>query len=971
MNGTTVTSGGASGNISLSVGSNTINVVVTAQDGNTNTYSIAIIRQNLPTLSVSNSPVNYIGTVQSATVVGSVAGTVSNVKYNGSSTVPTAAGTYTITADFVPTDAINFGNLSGASAGNFIINHATLTITANNQTVCYGSDPSSVTGTGGYSVSGYQNVDGLSVISGLGSISYTTTYTSTTAAGTTGITITPVVSGLSATNYTFSAANGNITVTDNTWTGTTSADWNTGSNWCSGTVPASGDNVIIPPTSNAPTLPSSGVIKVGDITGTNTIYLNGNTLTVNGNISSGTTFSGTLASSLIIGSGASGTLTFDATTDSVTNGLNNLSINGGSVTLSNPLHIYGKLNVSSGSLDLTNKHLTLHSNASGTASVAAVNDGTHGTLSNASNVSVQRYHIDHRAWLLISAPLTTAGALSGLNGDIHSNWQAYTYITGPSSPVYGLDAGTNTSYGIKYWNGSAWSNGFSSSSTATTSTPNTLFGGTGGTTADNKPFSLFVRGDRSALPTTAGSHSTATLVATGALQTGTKYSVLGTGTYSLVANPYAAPLDLNAFLTDNSALTPAAVNGVYTTTFYYWDANLSTTGGYTTAYYSSVAGWQYASQNTGVNTAPGYIQSGQAFFVVTNGQSNVTFNESQKSTANSSNGVFGTSGTGTISVNLSKGSPFTMIDGVTTLYNNNFSATVLHPEDAVKFWGNEENIGIVRNGNYLSLEARPVPGLTDTTFLYMSNLVAGTNTYNFTITGTNMPANATGYLVDNYLGTQTPLNLASVTRINFAVTSVAGSKASNRFMILFTNTNPLSVDGMQIKASVKGKSVKVDWKVVTEKNVDHYEVERSNDAASFVSLASQSASNVNNSGYTYTDNQAASGVEYYRIKAISKDGTIQYSSVARVYIGDSKEGINIYPNPVAGNVFNLQMNNIVKGTYHVNIINTAGQIVESNSINHEAGSSTENVAIRKLASGVYTVSVTGEGGAYHTEMIVK
>jgi gliding motility-associated-like protein len=36
--------------------------------------------------------------------------------------VPTNAGTYAITADFVPTDAANYTSLSVATAGNFVIN---------------------------------------------------------------------------------------------------------------------------------------------------------------------------------------------------------------------------------------------------------------------------------------------------------------------------------------------------------------------------------------------------------------------------------------------------------------------------------------------------------------------------------------------------------------------------------------------------------------------------------------------------------------------------------------------------------------------------------------------------------------------------------------------------------------------------------------------------------------------------------
>ena len=82
-----------------------------------------------PTLSVTNSPVTYDGTPQAATVVGSVPGTVSTIRYNGSATVPTNAGTYAITADFAPADTTNYNSLTGAAAGTFVINKAATTTT--------------------------------------------------------------------------------------------------------------------------------------------------------------------------------------------------------------------------------------------------------------------------------------------------------------------------------------------------------------------------------------------------------------------------------------------------------------------------------------------------------------------------------------------------------------------------------------------------------------------------------------------------------------------------------------------------------------------------------------------------------------------------------------------------------------------------------------------------------------------------
>jgi hypothetical protein len=53
-----------------------------------------------------------------------VAGTVSNVLYSGSSTVPSAAGTYAITANFTPSNTTDYNTLTNASAGNFVISSA-------------------------------------------------------------------------------------------------------------------------------------------------------------------------------------------------------------------------------------------------------------------------------------------------------------------------------------------------------------------------------------------------------------------------------------------------------------------------------------------------------------------------------------------------------------------------------------------------------------------------------------------------------------------------------------------------------------------------------------------------------------------------------------------------------------------------------------------------------------------------------
>ncbi len=67
-------------------------------------------------------------------------GTVDNILYDGSATVPTDAGTYAVTADFTPEDTLNYASLTDEPAGDFVILQRPIAVTADPQTKVYG-DP--------------------------------------------------------------------------------------------------------------------------------------------------------------------------------------------------------------------------------------------------------------------------------------------------------------------------------------------------------------------------------------------------------------------------------------------------------------------------------------------------------------------------------------------------------------------------------------------------------------------------------------------------------------------------------------------------------------------------------------------------------------------------------------------------------------------------------------------------------------
>ena len=111
------------------------------------TFEVVKEEKGKPVLTVTNSPVTYSGSPQTAVIQsailpdGVVPGAIMNVLYNGSTTVPVNAGTYTVTADFTPEDADSYFTLTAAPAGNFVIGKATPSLSVSNSPVTYDGAP--------------------------------------------------------------------------------------------------------------------------------------------------------------------------------------------------------------------------------------------------------------------------------------------------------------------------------------------------------------------------------------------------------------------------------------------------------------------------------------------------------------------------------------------------------------------------------------------------------------------------------------------------------------------------------------------------------------------------------------------------------------------------------------------------------------------------------------------------------------
>ncbi len=757
------------------------------------------------------------------------------------------------------------------------------------------------------------------------------------------------------------------------WQGATSSAWSTASNWMAGVVPPAGAQVTIATTGTNPVLPGNTTVGKLFLNAGTKLSIGANTLTINDAISGSGTIVGSSSSNITIVN-AVGTINMDQTS-AATRSLNSLTLNlGASAKLGNAMDVYGTITLNSASLNLNAVNLTLKSNSAGTARLA---DLTNCTLTGATNVTMERYiklrspgtgdgaGNNGRAYRLLTPGVNTAASIKtnwmegGMNTAIGTNLNPVpgygTHITGLGGNTNGFDVTASNSaslYNI-------------TNDVTPTYTPITS---TSGTLNALKGYFLYVRGDRSMslqvpfstnMPT---SHTT--LRTTGALVTGTQNlfsnAFVGGGALNLVTNPYPSPIDWS--------LVKAASSNI--TNFYtLWDPNIGTRGGFVTVNTSGTPSAGLANQ---------FIQSGQAFFVQSNGAlPAVSIQESHKAAGNN-NTVFLTppppEESFLVGLYFTEDSGYRrQADGIRMVYNSAYS-TAVDADDAKEINNWDENIAVNRDNNHLAIESRPVIITKDTIPLFMNNMKQKTYEFEFTptvFTNTNLKAE----LVDKFLNTRTLLSVIAPTVVSFNITADPATSATDRFQVLFGSFNgPLAIDVITISAKQTNGGVQVDWTSKSETGMAAYEVERSTYGTTFAKVNTTTA--VGNSttavNYNWFDANPSMGTNFYRIKAIDKAGNIKYSDIVNVRFGKGEPGIVVYPSPLTGTTFAIDLNNLAKGSYVLNLYNNMGQLLYTEQWLHDSSQTTRIIDLKTdLSSGLYQLQLNSDNGFKTTKQIIK
>jgi len=193
----------------------------------------------------------------------------------------------------------------------------------------------------------------------------------------------------------------------------------------------------------------------------------------------------------------------------------------------------------------------------------------------------------------------------------------------------------------------------------------------------------------------------------------------------------------------------------------------------------------------------------------------------------------------------------------------------------------------------------------------------------------------------------------------------------NTISVLINNGSsalPVSFLSFNGKYKSSGNTL-LNWNTATETNTTYYIIQRSSGNSPFKEVGRVGVHEAGiGSDYTYSDvlplaNNAS--VVYYRLQAVDKNGSITYSNTITINC-NKKVSLDVFPNP-AQTILNIKTDEYSKNGV-ILITDFAGKAVYTNTIQN---SNVQQVALKGLAKGIYSITIFTPSGKQTKQVVIK
>lgn len=200
------------------------------------------------------------------------------------------------------------------------------------------------------------------------------------------------------------------------------------------------------------------------------------------------------------------------------------------------------------------------------------------------------------------------------------------------------------------------------------------------------------------------------------------------------------------------------------------------------------------------------------------------------------------------------------------------------------------------------------------------------------------------------------------TSFQYSYVDLAGKKDPTPAIYTVTWLFPLPITLSSFSGIANKCDAVLQWKTSQEINADKFVVEQSSNGLNFTAIAEIKSANSSTGKSYQTSVSQPTGIMYYRLKLLDKDGKFSYSPIVTVRTScTSTDYMTVYPNPVSTNL-TVSFHTAYKGVANLQIVNAIGQQLATQKIKITAAANTFNLDMSNYSPGMYMLYLADDKG---------
>jgi hypothetical protein len=186
----------------------------------------------------------------------------------------------------------------------------------------------------------------------------------------------------------------------------------------------------------------------------------------------------------------------------------------------------------------------------------------------------------------------------------------------------------------------------------------------------------------------------------------------------------------------------------------------------------------------------------------------------------------------------------------------------------------------------------------------------------------------------------------------------------------YAATLPVTIVNFTVKA--ESNRAKIEWTTASEINNSYFEILKSTDGVSFVTLnkIQSKASGTGLNQYLNYDYTPSNGINYYKLVQYDTDGKLTLIGIKPFELDLGTNDVMVYPNPTVDNLF-VNLGNYSGKVVNASLLDLSGKIIFKSEIKIEIGKNIYQLKMTtKPASGNYILNLSGSGLSKSFKIIV-